>query len=160
MEINSFTYPNRFLSNYHLCPVTVDGITYPSSEHAYMAQKSDQYVEVIDLETRSSKMVHWKMRCQDKNVPPATIKRESRNVTLVPGWDENRLATMEKVLRAKFKNDAEMNMLLDTGDATLIEGNNWNDTYWGMCNGVGENHLGKILMKIREDIRDEMRKAS
>jgi predicted NAD-dependent protein-ADP-ribosyltransferase YbiA (DUF1768 family) len=32
----------------------------------------------------------------------------------------------------------------------LIEGNWWGDTYWGVCNGVGENHLGKLLMKIRD----------
>ena len=39
--------------------------------------------------------------------------------------------------------------LMDTGDAELIEGNNWNDTFWGVCNNAGENNLGKLLMKIR-----------
>ena len=35
----------------------------------------------------------------------------------------------------------------------LIEGNVWNDTFWGVCNGKGHNHLGKILMKVRDEIR-------
>ena len=42
------------------------------------------------------------------------------------------------------------NLLLETGDQELIEGNTWGDTYWGTCNGVGENHFGKFLMNIRD----------
>lgn len=45
-------------------------------------------------------------------------------------------------------------MLINTGDAELIEGNSWGDTFWGECNGIGENNLGKILMKIRKEIVD------
>lgn len=40
-----------------------------------------------------------------------------------------------------------------TGDAELIEGNNWGDTFWGVCNGRGENMLGKLLMEIRDYLR-------
>ena len=40
-----------------------------------------------------------------------------------------------------------------TGDAELVEGNTWNDTYWGVCNGVGHNHLGKILMQVRQELQ-------
>lgn len=48
--------------------------------------------------------------------------------------------------------------LLETGDAELIEGNYWHDNTWGQCycprckNKIGENHLGKLLMKIRESL--------
>jgi len=45
--------------------------------------------------------------------------------------------------------------LLATGDETLQEGNRWNDRYWGVCRGVGKNHLGNILMEVREYLRDE-----
>ena len=62
---------------------------------------------------------------------------------------------MEDICRAKFTQNEELKKkLIDTGDATLIEGNTWNDTFWGVCNGVGENNLGKILMKIREELKD------
>lgn len=43
--------------------------------------------------------------------------------------------------------------LLSTGDLEIIEGNHWGDTFWGVCNGTGENHLGRILMQVREDLR-------
>ena len=43
-------------------------------------------------------------------------------------------------------------MLIQTGDSVLIEGNTWGDRVWGVCNGVGENRLGRILMKIRSEL--------
>jgi predicted NAD-dependent protein-ADP-ribosyltransferase YbiA (DUF1768 family) len=48
-------------------------------------------------------------------------------------------------------------MLIDTGDQELIEGNWWGDVIWGVCNGKGENHLGKILMEVRKELKGERR---
>ena len=45
--------------------------------------------------------------------------------------------------------------LLETGDEELVEGNTWSDTTWGVCNGVGENKLGRLLMIVRDMIKDE-----
>lgn len=62
---------------------------------------------------------------------------------------------MEEIVRAKFTQNQELKaQLLSTGDAILIEGNTWNDRYWGVDvrSGVGKNHLGKILMKIRLEL--------
>ena len=56
---------------------------------------------------------------------------------------------MEFVLRQKFAHPDLLAMLLATGDMELVEDNDWDDTYWGVCNGLGQNHLGKLLMKIR-----------
>ena len=63
---------------------------------------------------------------------------------------------MYKCLRSKFSAPELREKLLDTGDAELIEGNWWNDTTWGVCNGVGENRLGKLLMQIRAEIKDSL----
>jgi predicted NAD-dependent protein-ADP-ribosyltransferase YbiA (DUF1768 family) len=61
---------------------------------------------------------------------------------------------MEDVVRAKFSQNPELcDQLLDTGDKTLIEGNHWGDRFWGVCDGVGENHLGQILEKVRTELR-------
>jgi len=63
---------------------------------------------------------------------------------------------MEEIVRAKFtQNECLREMLLATGDAVLEEGNTWNDTFWGvhLKNGQGQNHLGRILMKVREELR-------
>lgn len=138
--IDSFRGKNRFLSNFHMTPVTVDGLTYPSSEHAYMAQKCDD--------------PYWKTRCQNPKVTAKDIKKASYTVKLVPNWDNNRLEQMEKVLTAKFtQNDHLQRLLVDTADQELIEGNAHKDTFWGVCEGIGENHLGNLLMKIRETLK-------
>lgn len=61
---------------------------------------------------------------------------------------------MEEVVRAKFSQNPDLaRRLVDTCPRELAEGNHWGDTYWGTVNGQGENHLGKILMKVREELR-------
>ena len=60
------------------------------------------------------------------------------------------------ILWAKFTQNSYLKeCLLDTGNAELIEGNTWRDTYWGVCNGIGQNNLGKILMKLRNEFKEE-----
>ena len=60
---------------------------------------------------------------------------------------------MKILLRQKFGDAWLRAKLLATGDAELIEGNYWHDTFWGMCNGKGENHLGRLLMEVRSELR-------
>ena len=71
-------------------------------------------------------------------------------------WEQVKDRIMEEIVRAKFSQNEELKeQLLATGDAQLVEGNRWNDRYWGVDirSGVGENHLGKILMKVRSELR-------
>ena len=85
---------------------------------------------------------------------PSEAKRLGRNVQLRPDWETVKYDIMYEVCKAKFEqNDDLREMLLDTGDAYLEEGNTWNDRCWGTCRGVGENHLGKILMRIRDELQ-------
>ena len=60
---------------------------------------------------------------------------------------------MHSILQAKFAVPQLRDALLATGDAELVEGNTWGDTYWGVCRGRGRNQLGQTLMRIRDDIR-------
>jgi ribA/ribD-fused uncharacterized protein len=140
--ILTFRGPTRWLSNFHLSPVKIDGILYPSVEHAYMAQKCAD--------------PNWKNKCQDSTVPPAEIKKLSYGVSLIPGWDEIRLSTMKKCLQSKFSISPLKERLLETGDVLLQEGNTWGDKFWGIdqVTGEGENHLGKLLMEVREELRN------
>ena len=81
-----------------------------------------------------------------------------RQVTLRTDWEQVKVSIMEKIVRAKFvQNPYLMKKLLDTGELLLIEGNTWKDTFWGVDinNGEGKNHLGKILMNVREELRKE-----
>ena len=60
---------------------------------------------------------------------------------------------MYQICKAKFTQHADLaEQLLATGDAELIEGNTWGDRTWGVCDGIGENRLGKTLMFIRAQL--------
>ena len=62
---------------------------------------------------------------------------------------------MYEIVKDKFSRNPELRVkLLNTGDIELIEGNYWGDTFWGVCNGKGENHLGKILMRVRKELAE------
>jgi N-glycosidase YbiA len=139
MVIDRFNGDYSFLSNFYPCQVMFESKTYASVEHAYQAAKTtnNHEREWIGL---------------DPN--PAIAKRRGRSVTLRKDWKEVQLPIMETCLRYKFGNGRLKEALIGTGDAELIEGNHWGDTFFGQCNGVGENHLGKLLMKIRAELQN------
>ena len=78
-----------------------------------------------------------------------------RSVSLRPDWEDIKDDVMLEGLYRKFTNDELAEWLLDTGDEELVEGNWWGDRYWGVCNGIGQNKLGKLLMKVREELAEE-----
>jgi ribA/ribD-fused uncharacterized protein len=81
---------------------------------------------------------------------PGKAKRAGRNLQLRHDWEKVKYDVMLDIVFAKFYQHPELAAkLLATGDAELIEGNWWNDTTWGVCNGVGSNWLGRILMMVR-----------
>lgn len=85
---------------------------------------------------------------------PAEAKRLARKAVLRHDWSDVKLSIMEELLRLKFARGSDLaQQLLNTGDQELVEVNWWNDTFWGVCNGRGANHLGKLLMKIREELK-------
>lgn len=135
--INVFRGPHFFLSNFYEAPVSYRGLTYRNTEAAFQAQKC---------------------LCEEEKLPftemePSRAKNMGRRVKLRPDWEDVKLSLMEEIVTAKFEqNAALMQMLLDTGSALLKEGNTWNDVFWGVSRktGRGENHLGRILMRIRE----------
>lgn len=136
--INSFHGEHRFLSNFWPAQVILDGVTYPTVEHAYVAAKT------LDLDVREQ------IAAVEK---PGDVKRFGRKLTLRPDWEDVKLPVMIDLVHQKFAAPDLQAMLIGTGDAELIEGNNWNDTFWGVCRGVGQNHLGKILMAERDKAR-------
>lgn len=134
--ILSFRDEYFFLSNFYPVEIKLDGIVYPNAETAFQAQKT------LDVEERRK----FSML---KN--PVQAKRLGRKVKLRDDWEEVKLDIMTEVVSQKFLQHPHLiEMLLQTGDEELVEGNKWGDRFWGVCKGVGENHLGKILMKIRD----------
>lgn len=138
-KISSFEGEYRFLSNFWLAPIVVEGIEYRSVEHAFQASKT------LDLLERE-----WIREAE----LPGTAKRRGREVHLRKGWNEMRDVVMLQLLRRKFFTHKPLGkLLLETGDAELVEGNYWGDVYWGQVDGRGENRLGKLLMQVREELR-------
>jgi len=148
--IDSFTGQHGFLSNFHPSPLVLDGVPYPSAEHAFNTLKTLDAAQAETVRTAPS---------------PGMAKRAGRRVTLRPGWDEHvRFDVMAQVVRAKFTNRELRAALLGTGDALLIEGTGtgkraWHDQTWGQCfcpkhaSFAGGNHLGRILMAERARLR-------
>jgi hypothetical protein len=137
--ITSFDGDNRFLSNFWPCLVHLDGMSFHYVENAFVAAKTTLYSERLAIQ----------------NMTPCKAKAFGRRLKLREGWNDMRLEVMEALVTEKFQEVCLAGMLRATGDQQLIEGNTWNDTFWGMCDGKGENHLGRILMRVRDNLGPE-----
>ena len=138
--ITEFRDWHRFLSNFWPCQISMDYAVYPAVEHAYQAAKT------LDPDQRA------RLR---RTRSPGAAKHLGKRVTLRPDWDDIKVEMMRQLIRQKFTSSSVLTtLLLATGDRELIEGNYWRDTFWGQCPvGTGHNHLGKILMKVRAELR-------
>lgn len=78
-----------------------------------------------------------------------------KNLKLRDDWEEIKYDIMFKGLEQKFSNDKLKKLLLSTGDKQIIEWTWWGDKIWGMCSktNTGANALGKLLMKLRENLK-------
>jgi ribA/ribD-fused uncharacterized protein len=87
---------------------------------------------------------------------PGDAKRFGRrHIVVRPDWDSIKLEVMRAILEIKFQHPGLRQKLLDTGNAELVEENNWGDTFWGTDANTkkGQNHLGRIIMEIRKELR-------
>jgi len=95
----------------------------------------------------------WKLFCATV-VSPGDVKRASKKICLVAGWESKKVSIMRECLRQKYSQEPYRSKLLATGEEELQEGNMWNDTFWGVSlrTGKGQNILGKLIMEIREEL--------
>ncbi|MDR2655685.1 MAG: NADAR family protein [Oscillospiraceae bacterium] len=142
-KISRFRGNYEFLSNFYPCTISVDNLIFLSSEAAFQAFKCALAGE----------------REQFQYLDAVKAKKKGRQVLLKPDWEFVRLDVMSKIVRLKFEQNPQLReKLLATGSAELIEGNSWHDNFWGDCDCpkcqkiTGQNHLGKILMKLRDSI--------
>ena len=135
--------PYKWLSNMTLVDIKLKGITYPSVEHAYMSEKS--------------KDNEWKELCSKREISGKQIKVFSRTIKLRYDWESVKLLVMEHCLKEKFNQEPFKQLLIDTQNQNIQEGNYWNDIFWGVDlkqdPNIGENHLGRLIMKIRENLK-------
>lgn len=142
--------PYYEFTNFYANPVTIDGKVWPTSEHYFQAQK---YPSNAALQDR---------------IRNAATPREAFNITREPAndrfkdrnWDNNRYQAMLKAVRAKFAQNPNLRtLLLNTGNAVLVENAGANDAVWGAgADFMGTNHLGRILMHVRDELRSGQQK--
>lgn len=135
-KIVEFQKEYRWLSNFWPCKIVAWGMEFPSIENAYQAAKE---INPAD-------------RNKYRFMTAGQAKRAGKKANMRPDWNEKRVEFMTELVRRKFQNPILKTKLIATGNAELIEGNAWRDTFWGVCNGKGDNHLGKILMQVREEV--------
>lgn len=140
--IESFDGEYRWLSNFWPVQIVMGERTYPSVENAYQAAKAPEG-----------------LRLKFVDCTPAAAKRLGRKYLAIShSWDERKVPIMHGLLLKKFRLGGTLAFQLeDTGDAELIEGNTWGDVFWGVCDGKGENQLGKLLMEVRDTNRDAVK---
>lgn len=151
MDIHGFTGEYRYLSNFWYAGIRLEPATWgninittlipfraKTNEHAYQALKCMFHADfegILDLDS------------------PVKAKRAGREAAQHKSFEEHKLLYMYQINRAKFTQHPALRMKLISTTGLLEETNTWGDQFWGVCDGVGQNNLGKILMKIREEIR-------
>ena len=138
--VPSFKGRWAFMSNFHTSRLQYKERWYLTAEHAYQAAKMP------------NQTYHdWVASC----TTPGQAKHRTRTLPIRENWDTIKVAVMLDVLRAKFLDPGLARLLLETGEQELVEHNYWHDTYWGVCDGVGENKLGKLLMQVRDELKQK-----
>ena len=141
MSVTSFSGQYRFLSNFMSPPIPWEGLVFATVEHAFQWTKMDTEAGRMAVAGATS---------------PGNAKRVAKEHPMRFDWDFVKVDVMRELLRLKFSDQFYADWLLAT-DGDLIEGNSWGDTFWGVCNGVGQNNLGKLLMELRNELRAAQR---
>jgi ribA/ribD-fused uncharacterized protein len=143
-QINYFKGKYKFLSNFSNHGFKDhNNLYWKTNEHYYQAMKTN------DLDERE------KIR---KISTPNGAKQGGKKVTLRNNWEHIKDIIMYRGLCMKFKQNPKIkNKLLQTKNALLIEGNAHGDVYWGKCNGIGKNKLGKLLMLLRQEFNTKLK---
>jgi len=142
IAVKGFFQEHRFLSNFHLCEIEYEGRFYPSTENAYQAAKFPNSIR------KKFEMISPK----DAKALGSTLKM---NKEQIERWNQKRLDVMRDLTYIKYQDPTLKQMLLETGDRYLEETNTWQDVYWGVYSGFGENQLGKLIMEVRASCNPE-----
>jgi len=141
--VNFYRVSDEFgeLSNFAPYPITLGGERWPTTEHYFRAQKFED------------KVYRQKVRKANSPMLAARLGRD-RKQKLRRDWESAKVGVMRSAVMAKFTQHAELGtLLLSTGNAKLVE-HTENDDYWGDGgDGSGKNMLGRVLMQVREALR-------
>lgn len=139
-------YPREFypFDNFLSFKVEWNGYLFASVEEAYQAASfmgsDEELVEKIK-----------KSHSADEAQRIAYANRDKRR----EDWDDVKISIMEELLRLKIEqNPYVKKKLLQTGDYMIVE-DSPKDDFWGWGpNRNGQNNLGKLWMKLREELKN------
>lgn len=133
-------------SNFAAYPIEIGKKRWPTSEHFFQAMKFKDIADQEEIRNANSPMLAARMGRDRKRA----LRRD---------WESAKVNVMREAVTAKFTQHEELKtLLLETGDAKLIE-HTTNDDYWGDGgDGKGKNMLGQILMDVRARLREEQKK--
>jgi ribA/ribD-fused uncharacterized protein len=140
--------PYGEFSNFSPHTVKLNGKRWPTVEHYFQAQK------FAGTEHENA------IRCLSSPMNAARMGR-NRKLPLRRDWESVKDNVMREALRAKFTQHPQLqSLLLETGDAVLVE-HTTNDGYWADGgDGTGKNRLGILLMELRAALRVELTKSA
>lgn len=146
--ISSFSGKYKEFSNFYPAIVNLEGLNFPTVEHAYQASKSTEFF--------------WrKLMCNLPADKAGLAKKRGQLGKARPNWEEKKIEVMHSLLCQKFNQEPLKTKLLKTEDAIIIEGNYWHDNIWGECycekckTVDGQNWMGRLLMDIRSQISEK-----
>jgi len=139
-------------------PIEIDGQKYPTVEHYFQAMKAKLFEDEDSFERIL------------KSKTPKAAKALGQKVEnfITETWESKRDEIMETGIKAKFVQHPELRKQLLATDEKMIGEANPRDTYWGIGTGIesekskhpskwrGQNKLGKILMTLRTELRNQL----
>lgn len=141
IEFNSIIKQYKWLSNFAPVQIMYEWKRYLSVEAAYQAAKC------VKLDDKEILM----------RLTGSEARKFGRLVEVRPDWYEIKIPIMEKLLRYKFNYPDFKQKLLDTGDEKIVHLSPW-DRFWGVNdNHRGQNKLGELIMKIREELKNDQK---
>ena len=156
-NVTVFFRKDAFLSNFHASPMTINNEHYTCVEQFYMASKAEKF---DDRETRQRIMAS--SNPNEINFLGKSVKKFKQST-----WNESSYEIMKREVRAKFTQNPQLATFLENTGKTQIGEGSEKDLIWGtgvsvfhqdafnMDKWKGKNHLGKILMEIRNSLRPE-----
>lgn len=137
-----------YFSPYTAHAIEIDGIMYPTIEHAYQCARYTDGKVREEIRAARSPVKAWEISTKYKS-------------TQIPEFKDKiyKLKVMKDLMRLKVEQHEEVKKaLLDSGVANIVKHIYTyppGDGFWDDGeHGEGANHMGRMWMEIRKEIRD------
>jgi len=120
--------------------VEYKGVLYQTAEHAYHSQRYTDQKILEEIANARSAYIAWQ----------TSQKYKSQQIS---GFEEQKFKIMEDICRAKVQQHEDVKeALIESGEDVIVK--NYPDAIWGIgMDGSGRNEMGKIWMRLREELR-------